>query len=227
MRPRPKYFPGSGPARRPDSALDPESRFGPSESACGRAQIRRISWLGRDGQLKPFNDDLFNQVIKECSSHHVGLQALFRNMQEEGLDIQTTRNADYYGALIHHLSLTRNKRCLMAYMYNRADVIRSLRWKLGRVLPNELVTKLSNSEKEYFKGYSAALDAYMNEMNLDLTVDMVPPKDPYIQVRVLDDIGEVLLTDRSANLARYSMHFLKRTDAEQYICQGLMEELLS
>ncbi|KAF8026760.1 hypothetical protein BT93_F3284 [Corymbia citriodora subsp. variegata] len=182
---------------------------------------------GEKGQLKAFNDDLINQVIKECGSHHVGLQALFRNMQEEGLDIQTTRNADFYGALIHHLSLTRNKRCLMAYMYNRADVVRSLRWKLGRVLPNELVTKLSNSEKEYFKGYSAALDAYMNEMNLDLTVDMVPPKDPYIQVRVLDDIGEVLLTDRSANLARYSMHFLKRTDAEQYICQGLMEELLS
>lgn len=182
---------------------------------------------GEKGQLKAFNDDLFNQVIKECSSHHVGLQALFRNMQEEGLDIQTTGNADFYGALIHHLSLTRNKRCLMAYMYNRAEVIRSLKWKLGRVLPNELVTKLSNSEKEYFKGYSAALDAYMNEMNLDLTVDMVPPKDPYIQVRVLDDIGEVLLTDRSANLARYSMHFLKRTDAEQYICQGLMEELLS
>lgn len=48
---------------------------------------------------------------------------------------------------------------------------------------------------------------------------MIPPKDPYIQVRVLDDIGEVLLTDRSANLARYSMHFLKRTDAEPYISQ--------
>ncbi|KAF8026764.1 hypothetical protein BT93_F3284 [Corymbia citriodora subsp. variegata] len=90
---------------------------------------------GEKGQLKAFNDDLINQVIKECGSHHVGLQALFR--------------------------------------YNRADVVRSLRWKLGRVLPNELVTKLSNSEKEYFKGYSAALDAYMNEMNLDLTVCMI------------------------------------------------------
>lgn len=47
----------------------------------------------------------------------------------------------------------------------------------------------------------------------------MPPKDPYIQVRVLDDIGEVLLTDRSANLACYSMHFLRRTDAEPYISQ--------
>lgn len=48
---------------------------------------------------------------------------------------------------------------------------------------------------------------------------MVPPKDPYIQVRVLDDIGEVLLSDQSANLACHSMHFLKRIDAEQFISQ--------
>ncbi|KAK4758898.1 hypothetical protein SAY87_020199 [Trapa incisa] len=178
-------------------------------------------------QLKPFNDDLFDQVIKECDSHNLGIQSSVRKMQDEGLDTQTTRNADFNGAVIHHLSLVRNKRCLMAYIYNRAEVIRSLRWKLGRVLPEEIVKRLSNSEKEYFKAYSGALDHYMNDINLDLTVDMVPPKDPYIQVRVLDDIGEVLLTDRSANLARYSMHFLKRTDAEPYISQGLMRELLN
>lgn len=47
---------------------------------------------------------------------------------------------------------------------------------------------------------------------------MVPPKDPYIKVRVLDDMGEVELpSDNTANFARHSMHFLKRTDAEKYI----------
>lgn len=30
--------------------------------------------------------------------------------------MQTTRNEDHFGAVIHHLSLVRNKRCLMAYM---------------------------------------------------------------------------------------------------------------
>lgn len=54
---------------------------------------------------------------------------------------------------------------------------------------------------------------------------MVPPKDPYIQVRVLDDIGEVLLSDQSSNLARHSMHFLKRTDAEQFISQVMSFQL--
>jgi GINS complex subunit 1 len=40
-----------------------------------------------------------------------------RKMVEQNLDIETTRNEDHYGAAIHHLSLLRNKRCLMAYMY--------------------------------------------------------------------------------------------------------------
>lgn len=47
---------------------------------------------------------------------------------------------------------------------------------------------------------------------------MVPPKDPYIKVRVLDDMGEVQLPSfNTANFAQHSMHFLKRTDAEKYI----------
>ncbi|KAK1312440.1 hypothetical protein QJS10_CPA07g00090 [Acorus calamus] len=60
----------------------------------------------------------------------------------------------------------------------------------------------------------------MAELDLDLTVDMVPPKDPYIQVKVvLDDIGEVLLGDQSATLVRHSVHSLRRTDAEPFISQ--------
>lgn len=49
----------------------------------------------------------------------------------------------------------------------------------------------------------------------------MPPKDPYIQVRVLDDIGEgiVLSDEKSVNFACHSMHLLKRTDAEQFIAR--------
>lgn len=47
----------------------------------------------------------------------------------------------------------------------------------------------------------------------------MPPKDPYIKVRVLDDIGNVVLSDQLANLARHAILFLRRTDAEQYISQ--------
>ncbi|XP_049932798.1 uncharacterized protein LOC116249882 [Nymphaea colorata] len=58
--------------------------------------------------------------FRECDEHHLHLQSLMRKIQDDGLDIQTTRNSDHFGAVIHHLSLIRNKRCLMAYTYNRA-----------------------------------------------------------------------------------------------------------
>ncbi|KAF5739106.1 hypothetical protein HS088_TW12G00305 [Tripterygium wilfordii] len=200
------------------------------------------------GQLKPFNmqhntcnfnvfgslgmlhvlrflSDLFDQVIEQCEQHHLELQSLIRKIQDEGLDVQTTRNADHYGALIHHLSLVRNKRCLLAYVYNRAEIIRSFIWKVGPVLPEEIQEKLSHTEGDHFRRYSASLNSYVQEVGVDLTLDMVPPKDPYIKVRVLDDMGAIVLSDKTANLARHSMHFLRRTDAEQYIAQGLMEEL--
>ncbi|KAK8331587.1 hypothetical protein V6Z12_A10G084100 [Gossypium hirsutum] len=72
---------------------------------------------GEKGHLKIFNNELFERVIEECNEHHNALQSLIRKMQEEGLEVQTARNAEHYGALIHHLSLIRNKRCLMAYVY--------------------------------------------------------------------------------------------------------------
>ncbi|OAY77213.1 DNA replication complex GINS protein PSF1 [Ananas comosus] len=174
------------------------------------------------GQLTPF-DSLRS---KECNEHNLQLQSLIRKIEDQNLDVQTTRNEDHFGAVIHHLSLTRNKRCPMAYMYNRAEVIQSFRWKVGPVLPQEIQQKRNYSEEEYLKNHSAAIESYMSELDLDLTVDMVPPKDPYICVRVLDDIREVCLGDHSISLTKHSLHFLRRTDAEQFISQGLMEEFL-
>ncbi|CAI9103376.1 OLC1v1001842C3 [Oldenlandia corymbosa var. corymbosa] len=147
------------------------------------------------------------------------------NQQLEESDKQALK-AHNSGALIHHLSLLRNKRCLMTYLYNRAEIIRKLGWTVDKVaLPEEIETKLSSSEKEYFKNHGATLQSYISELDLELAVDMVPPKDPLIKVRVLEEIGNVALSDQSAHLACQAIVFLKRTDAEQYIAQGSMEEL--
>lgn len=48
---------------------------------------------------------------------------------------------------------------------------------------------------------------------------MVPPKDPYIKVRVLKNFGKIGLGDQEANVAQHAIMFLRRTDAEQYITQ--------
>ncbi|MQL80749.1 hypothetical protein Taro_013201 [Colocasia esculenta] len=191
------------------------------------SQLLRELTSGENDKLQSFNSDTFDQVITECDNHHLMLQSLIRKIEEDQLDIQTARNEDHFGAVVHHLALLRNKRCLMAYMYNRAEIVQSLRWKIGPKLPEEIQEKLNFSEKEYFKNHSAAIESYMSELDLDLTVDIVPPKDPYIQVRVLDDIGDNLsLGDHSFSLTKNSVHSVRRSDAEQYISQGLMEEFI-
>ncbi|CAI9102987.1 OLC1v1001394C2 [Oldenlandia corymbosa var. corymbosa] len=191
------------------------------------------------GQLLAFNDDLFSQEIEECTGHLHNLAPLIKKIEElkkleemkmhnqqlEELDKQALKAHDS-GALNHHLSLLRNKRCLMTYLYNRADIIQKLGWTVDKVaLPEEIEKKLSSSEKEYFKNHGATLQSYISELDLELAVDMVPPKDPLIKVRVLDEIRNVVLSDQSAHLACQAIVFLKRTNAEQYIAQGSMEEL--
>lgn len=182
--------------------------------------------ISEKGQLAQFNNNDFDHVIKECKEHYTNLESLLKKNADENLGTEITRKEDHFGATIHHLSITRNKRCLMAYVYNRGEIIQNLRWKIGRELPQEIQEKISLSEKEYFKSHSAAIESYMSELDLDLTLDMVPPKDPYVRVRVLSDIGEVCLDDHEISLTQNSLHFIKRTDAEPFISQGLMEEFL-
>lgn len=54
--------------------------------------------------------------------------------------------------------------------YNRAELIQSLRWKIGPVLPQEIQVKLNYSDEEYFKNHYVAIESYMSELDLDLTV---------------------------------------------------------
>ncbi|GFZ04093.1 partner of SLD five 1 [Actinidia rufa] len=150
------------------------------------------------------------ELVKEFSSSEPGQLSAFNS----NLFAQVIEECNFH---FHQLqSLLR---------HNRAEVIQSLGWMIEPPLPEEIQEKLSSSEKEYSKTHSATIKSYQSEMDLDLAVDMVPPKDPYIKVRVLDDIGSVALSDQIANLARHAILFLRRTDAETYISQGLMEEL--
>lgn len=59
---------------------------------------------------------------------------------------------------------------LWFYRYKRAEVIRSLGWMVDSVLPEEIQEKLSTAEKEFFKNHTAALQSYMAELDLHLTV---------------------------------------------------------
>lgn len=111
-------------------------------------------------------------------------------------------------ALVDHLCMRRNKRCLLAYHRVRTEKLEELCWTGVDVLeqqqPNDASeergqtqaamshSSLSPEEEEYFRQYGDMLAAYKGQWtDIDLTGSLEPPKDLFIDVRVLKDAGEI------------------------------------
>ena len=110
--------------------------------------------------------------------------------------------------------MRRNKRCLLAYHRTRTDKLEEMVWngndisdlaaqqqtslngnqegaaELGNGEGNS--SSLSPEEEEYVRQYSDLLAAYKGQWtDIDLTGSLEPPRDLFIDVRVLKDAGEI------------------------------------
>lgn len=54
--------------------------------------------------------------------------------------------------------------------------------------------------------------------------DLKPPKDLFVEVRVLKDYGEIVTDKGTVNLKKNTVHYLRRTDVELLIRQGVLEQ---
>lgn len=107
--------------------------------------------------------------------------------------------------LVNHLSMRRNKRCLLAYHRVRAEKLEQMCWEGKDVLeetynnhgnaPSTSTSSdssLSPEEEEYFRQYNDMLSAYKGQWtDVDLTGSLEPPRDLFVDVRVLKDAGEI------------------------------------
>lgn len=109
--------------------------------------------------------------------------------------------------------MRRNKRCLLAYHRTRTDKLEEMVWNgsdvleiaaqqqrdgesarggadLGNAEGNS--SSLSPEEEEYVRQYGDLLAAYKGQWtDIDLTGSLEPPRDLFIDVRVLKDAGEI------------------------------------
>lgn len=164
--------------------------------------------------------------------------------------------------LVDHLCMRRNKRCLLAYHRVRTEKLEELCWTGVDVLeqqqPSEASedrgpmhgtgghSSLSPEEEEYFRQYGDMLAAYKGQWtDIDLTGSLEPPKDLFIDVRVLKDAGEIqteygcvvlpmldwatwaklIYCDRVINLTKNSQLYVRQGDVERLIAQGFLERL--
>lgn len=108
--------------------------------------------------------------------------------------------------------MRRNKRCLLAYHRTRTDKLEELVWNGSDVVDlsgqqvrdssnaangvpqagDASTSSLSPQEEEYVRQYSDLLAAYKGQWtDIDLTGSLEPPRDLFIDVRVLKDAGEI------------------------------------
>jgi GINS complex subunit 1 len=121
---------------------------------------------------------------------------------------------------------TRNQRYLQSYLLHRSEKLRKLRWETGVVMPENIQReKVSIRETEYFSEYNKIAGEYFDSIGFDLTSDMSPPKDLLIQVRVKKASGEILTDNGPIVLDVGSTQFLRRSDVEHLIRQGIVEHV--
>ncbi|KAK6344533.1 DNA replication protein psf1 [Orbilia brochopaga] len=147
--------------------------------------------------------------------------------------------------LVHHLCVRRNKRCLLAYHRVRAEKIEHMCWngmdameqvQAGRVgmegeedasaAAGTPAHALSPEEDEYARQYGDMLAAYKGHWtDIDLTGSLEPPKDLFIDVRVLKDAGEIQTEYGAITLSKNSQFFVRQGDVERLIKQGFLQKL--
>lgn len=126
--------------------------------------------------------------------------------------------------------MQRNKRCLLTYLNQRLQRIKSLRWEFGPIIPDDIKTNLCEPEVIFFNKYSKSLASYMRSIGdgqgIDLTGDLRPPKSLYIEVRCVEDFGKFELEDGEViYLKKNSQHYLPRSQVETLIRQGILQHI--
>ncbi|KAF3910290.1 hypothetical protein ABW21_db0206347 [Orbilia brochopaga] len=85
---------------------------------------------------------------------------------------------------------------------------------------------LSPEEDEYARQYGDMLAAYKGHWtDIDLTGSLEPPKDLFIDVRVLKDAGEIQTEYGAITLSKNSQFFVRQGDVERLIKQGFLQKL--
>lgn len=121
----------------------------------------------------------------------------------------------------------RNQRYLLCYIVHRLSKLRRLRWETGStVVPDKIQQDtISTRENEYFMEYNKCLSEYFDNIGFDLTLDLQPPKELLIEVRVLESCGEIMTEKGPVVLDQFSTHFLRRSDVEHFIRQGYVQHV--
>ncbi|KAK4202217.1 hypothetical protein QBC40DRAFT_294909 [Triangularia verruculosa] len=191
--------------------------------------------------LPPYQTELVRAVTREVRDLDKDVASLLEPFQ--GSFDPSADQSTACTLLVNHLSMRRNKRCLLAYHRTRTDKLEELVWSGSDVLDlagqqaggangataaadGGASSSLSPQEEDYVRQYGDLLAAYKGQWtDIDLTGSLEPPRDLFIDVRVLKDAGEIQTEYGAINLTKNSQFYVRQGDVERLIAQGYLQKL--
>ncbi len=116
-------------------------------------------------------------------------------------------------------------RCVLGYVNHRLLKIKNLFWKAGGIINETDQQFLSDNEKAFYVEYKKLIFEYQNSfpIELDLYKDLEPPRDLNIEIRVLEDCGEIVTSNGEILTLEKGVSLLvRRCDVEHLIKQNLI-----
>ncbi|KAI9143754.1 hypothetical protein BKA69DRAFT_1058787 [Paraphysoderma sedebokerense] len=175
-----------------------------------------------DSVLPTYNEAVVRNTCKEINTLAAETSDRVRKHRDT---IQTSRGLAC-GVLIYDRIIHWNKRCVLAYHKHRIERIKQICWELGSIPSKDVRKKLSSSEATFARDYFEMMTKYKSLLpNLQLTSGPHPPKDLFIEARVVKDCGAIDTEYGSFVLKKHTQHYLPRADVERLIAQGYLYEV--
>ena len=201
------------------------SGLGDGATALANDALRSI----QTNVLRPHPDQLIRTLARETRSLADQLatgQQVFSQIESD--------DGQVCALLIAALAMRRNKRVMLAHQAQRTDKLRELFWSAGgqtaAVLgqATESRKNMAPAEVDFVRGYATLVNDYkaaFSKAGLDLTAPTAgrPPKELFVQVRVLKDVGDVETEWGTVSFTKDSLVFVRRPDVERLILDGYLE----
>lgn len=189
----------------------------------GEADGTDLTGEGEGGESEGQGQGEGQEKDEERREKQLGMSSLAAPEGEGDEEEQEEEASSTCSIFLHYACLLRHKRTVLSYLSYRLSALRELYWQQGgAVLPSSLASSLSEEEKNYFQSYSSLLSSYFMENDgFPFSSDLSPPKSLSLTIRVLkNDLGVIETEAGPVSLSPFSIHLMKRAQAEKLIRQG-------
>jgi len=196
-------------------------------TTCQVQQAKRE--LALPSTLLPYETEPIQLLIRSVRDHNRHVQTLLSSFSP-GTFSPSSDPAVACALLVFHLSMRRDKRCLLSYHSVRSHKLRSITWSTVEEQTDESAEKGNNNispeEQAYQASYSDLLTGYKSHWtDVDLTGSLEPPRDLFVDVRVLKDAGEIMTEYGTLSLTRNSQFYVRLGDVQRLIDLGYLQRL--